>query len=318
MTPSRVKQKVFKTLQGLSDSLSSILLGGALIFSTQAFACPNILEYIDTNCDGSIRFMLTGDSIVRGVGDEEGLGYPKRLKQLVGDSHFKALNLGVPGTTPRELRRSFIRNIDKGGKTTRRTRDIDYTLIQVGTNSYWTGDQPFQVVMQIHRLKKYIERALEERNGTKPIVFTATVPMTERSFQNPFLSDLNTELLRKQGLNVLVRFDKIPVDKLAIRDSLHPGAAGYKRMARRARKGLEKAQPITAEIVTDQDFDNLYDAAEIGIYFTNPTLTDTDEDELSDGEEVLIYKTNPLLSDTDGDGASDYAEIQSGTDPLIP
>lgn len=260
--------------------------------------------------------MLTGDSIVRGVGDEEGLGYPKRLKQLVGDSHFKALNIGVPGTTPRELRRDFIRNIDKGGKTTKRSRMIDYAMIQVGTNSYWTGDQPFQVAMQVFRLKKYLEKALEERNGTKPVIFTATLPLTERAFQNPFIEDVNRELLRKNGLNVKVHFDTIPVEKLGITDSLHPGASGYKRMARKARRGLWRVQNATEEEVRDEDVDQLYDAAEIGVYFTDPALPDTDGDGLTDGEEVLTFKTNPLLSDTDGDGDSDYDEIGNGTDPL--
>jgi lysophospholipase L1-like esterase len=294
-----------------------LCLLSTLFFACRASACPRILEYIDVNCDQLIRFMLTGDSIVRGVGDEEGLGYPKRLKQLVGDSHFKALNIGVPGTTPWALRRDFIRNIDKGGKTTRRSRMIDYAMIQVGTNSYWTGDQPFQVAMQVFRLKKYLERALEERNGTKPVIFTATLPLTERAFQNPFIEDVNRELLRKNGLNVKVRFDTIPVEKLGITDSLHPGASGYKRMARKARRGLVSIQENVAENVRDGDVDQLYDAAEIGVYFTDPTLPDTDGDGLTDGEEVLTFKTSPLLPDTDGDGASDYDEIQSGTDPLL-
>jgi lysophospholipase L1-like esterase len=280
-----------------------------------AMGCPEVIQYLDPNCDGKIRLMITGDSIVRGIGDKKELGYPGRLQELYGDSPFRALNIGVPGATPQVLRRAFIRNIDRGRQTTRFTEDIDYGLIQIGTNNYWSGEKPFQVVMQIYRLKKYLERALEERNGTRPVLFTATVPYTERDYQNPFISELNRELLRKKGLNVLVRFDRIPVSRLKIEDTLHPSGGGYRKMARIAKRGLKRIQRRTTKLFTDGDSDGVYDQAEVGRFLTDPEDSDSDDDLLSDGEELLTYKTNPNNADTDGDEVDDRTEILNGTDP---
>ena len=305
-------------MKGLLRNISAVLTS-TLLFAQIASACPDVLGLLDTNCDSKIRFMVTGDSIVSGIGDPSGSGYPGRLESRISHDSFRVLNLGVPGTTPTRLMRAFVKNIDKGNKTTIRTTDIDYVLIQVGTNSYWDEEEPFRVVMQIVRLKRYIETALEERNGTKPVVFVATVPLTERDYQNPFIRKLNQELRRKKGLNLYVRFDGIPVSKLGIEDTLHPGPPGYRKMANKVRRALfSRAQGRAQKLYKDNDEDGLYDRAEVGRFLTSPTNPDTDEDGLLDSEEVLTYKTNPNLIDTDADTIGDGDEITNGTDPLVP
>lgn len=296
--------------------LASFLLFVAL--PVQSFACPKVLRLLDTNCDSKIRMMITGDSIVSGIGDPRDVGYPGRLETLVGNEDFKALNVGIPGITPTRLMRAFIRNIDRGRETTRKTTDIDYAMIQVGTNSYWDKEEPFQVTMKIYRLKKYLERALLERNGTKPVTFVATVPLTQRDYQNPFLRSLNANLARKKGLNLYVHFDRIPVSQLGIKDTLHPGPKGYTKMARIVRHALyTSAQRKAKKAFKDKDNDGLYDAVEIGRSFTDPLKADSDDDGLSDSEEVLIYKTNPNLVDTDNDSLTDREEVLGGTNPLV-
>lgn len=291
-----------------------------LLTSAQASACPDVLGYVDTNCDGVIRFMLTGDSIVRGIGDEAELGgYPGRLQRLIGSEKFRAINVGVPGADAQTLKRAFIRNIDRGRKTTRSVEDIDFIFTQIGTNGYWRGFTPSQSAMKMLRLIKYLLRALKERNGTLPVYFSSTVPLSERGYQNPFLQELNTELLRMQSrLHLLVRFDTIPVEELDIHDTLHPGAAGYTKMAKLVRSGLKRAQKYARQQFHDRDSDGVYDEAEVGRFLTNPTLADSDGDGLTDGEEILIYKTNPNRVDTDGDSVDDLTELLDGRDPLTP
>lgn len=100
----------------------------------------------------------------------------------------------------------------------------------------------------------------------------------------------------------------------------------------------ETTTTTTADVVyTDTDGDGLTDAAEKGIYLTDPNDADTDDDGLTDGEEVDSrvctepeatededavstgecpqYGTNPNDADTDDDGMSDGQETIEGTDP---
>ncbi|MCI5064820.1 SGNH/GDSL hydrolase family protein [bacterium] len=207
-------------------------------FAATALACPMVAGLVDPTCDEEIRMFFVGDSIVRGVGDPARVGYPRRVEDRIGDPRFTAFNLGIPGIEPGRLRRALIRRIRRGRRFTTAISNADYGFIQVGTNSYWKRQKPFRVVMKIVRLKRYLERELEERNGVPPVLFTAQVPLTEREYQNPFLEELNREIARKKYLNAFVNFGRIPVERLDIQDSLHPGARGYSIMAKQVHRAL--------------------------------------------------------------------------------
>ncbi|MCB0321328.1 MAG: SGNH/GDSL hydrolase family protein [Bdellovibrionales bacterium] len=318
------------TIAVLKTGLSLILAVLPLSFAVPAEgqACPKVAGLIDPDCNGFIRFAITGDSIVKGIGDlhiddrGEPIGYPGLIERRVNLPEFRTLNIGDPGATPRSLLRGFVRYIDKGRITTRKTTDIDYFLIQVGTNSYWDYNRdparntPAQVATQIVRLRKWIIKNLGLRNGYEPIVFTAQVPLTNREYQNPFIRELNSHILRlKKKLNVRVDFSRIPTSVLMLGDDLHP--SNYRPMAALAQRAL--FGPIQVEArkrFVDEDHDGLYDETEPSKFFTDPTLLDTDGDGLSDGEEVLEFETDANAPDTDHDGIDDGVEVTNGTDPL--
>ncbi len=66
----------------------------------------------------------------------------------------------------------------------------------------------------------------------------------------------------------------------------------------------------------DSDGDMLTDEIELYYVGTDPRDDDTDGDGLIDYE--VVFGLNPLNADTDGDGVDDLAEIENGTDPLVP
>ncbi|MCB0353482.1 MAG: hypothetical protein KDD64_08165 [Bdellovibrionales bacterium] len=290
----------------------------AFIGPVVALGCPDIDGLVDYNCDGEIRIAIAGDSIVRGVGDEEEIGYPGRLELLVPG--VKVANIGVPGITCAGLRRGFIRHIDRGKETTRKTRDIDYFLVECGTNDYWNRNPASFTTRDIRRLKKYLEKKLREMYGVSPIVVTSTLPPTKRDFQNPFLAEVNS-LLRQNPryFGVEIFFDRFDTSIISD-DLLHPNGAGYQRMARyvKGRVQHKLSSRLAAKKRHDRDNDGIFDELEPLRFSTDPTKTDTDGDTLSDGDEVFVYFTDPLNEDSDGDEISDGEEIEKGTDPNTP
>lgn len=290
----------------------------AFVGPVVALGCPDIDGLVDYNCDGEIRVAITGDSIVRGVGDEKLFGYPGRLERLL--PAITVSNIGVPGITCARLRRDFMQNLAKGRITTKKTRDIDYFVIQCGTNDYWNRQPASFTTREIRRLKKYLERELQTLYGVSPIVVSATLPPTKRAFQNPFLSEVN-QLLRKRkkayGLQLFFdRFDESIISD----DLLHPNGRGYQQMARYVRSRLMRkiSGKLALSNRSDLDEDGLFDELETLLFNTDPLLADSDGDTLLDGDEVFVFKTNPLNPDTDGDGRLDQEEIEAGTNPLVP
>ena len=87
--------------------------------------------------------------------------------------------------------------------------------------------------------------------------------------------------------------------------------------------GLEVNQyilnPLSQDIGTDSDEDELSNIIEVDNYYTNPLNPDTDGDTITDGDEVLQYLTNPLSGDSDDDGMPDnYEIIYDSLDPNDP
>ncbi len=289
--------------------------------SSLLLACPTIDGYVDYNCDGQIRIAITGDSIVKGVGDERELGgYPGRLENKL---NVIVENIGVPGASARQLLRDYKRNIDRGKRTTRKTKNLDYLFIEVGTNDYWDYRNRDTAIgltpRNIRRLKDYLETKLAEKWNVAPLVVVSTLPPVRRDYQQPFINSVN-KLIRKQRrkLNLKVFFDRLPQNIIG-EDNLHPNAKGYQQMAKVVKRTYKKTvQKNALRTRHDLDQDGLYDEVEELLFETSPELADTDSDTIGDGDEVFEYETDPTLSDTDGDGYPDNEELENGSDPSDP
>jgi len=221
----------------------------ALLIPALVAACPLVDELVDYNCDGVLRYAIAGDSIVRGVGDERNLGgYPGRLDRRL--EFVTVNNLGTPGITSLRLYRRFLRNIDKGRPLTVRTQDLDLLIIQVGTNDFWLRRPVNFTFRNIRRLKNFLEEHLTMRDGASPYVVVSTIPPTRRSFQQPFIDDVNRRLLgNARNLNAFMRLHNFNTTILS-GDDLHPNASGYNVMARRVERRIKG--PITKRMLEAQ------------------------------------------------------------------
>ncbi len=274
-----------------------LLALAALSTTASALACPRINGLIDLNCDGKVKIAATGDSIVRGVGDNIGTpdssGWVFRLKEFFPDAKIR--NIGVSGTTSQRLRRLFIKNVLPGKEAYNELDGADYILIEVGTNEYWDKLPISHTVVGIKRLIKTLKSFYSSTFFLpEPIVVVATPPVSRRSFQNPFLENLAEELLAlKNKLNVLIKFHELG-EGIIGKDALHPGPSGYAKMAKLVSKVVTgKLQQEAEDLRPDSDGDGIFDLFEPA-FGTDPTLPDSDSDGALDGTEIFVSFTDPL------------------------
>ena len=263
-----------------------------------AFACPKIGGLIDYNCDQDAKLAFTGDSIVFGVGDtanENQGGYVLRTQEAFHAADV--VNLGVPGVTSKRLLTGFKRNLKKKrGITVRKSKDADFVLIQVGVNDYWEGGSPERVITNIKRLVQLLRTELKKDLGIEPVIAICTLTPTLRSFQKPFVDEVNALLLRfsSSSLPVKVRFDNLNSAYIS-EDGLHPTSSGYDAMAALVDAYIAgDLQTALKKKRVDADADGIYDIFESSRFGTDPTLTDTDGDGVKDGIEVFKRGTDPL------------------------
>jgi lysophospholipase L1-like esterase len=306
--------------------LFKFLLAIALVswrFCSPAAACPRIHHLVDFNCDQSIKYTVTGDSIVYGTGDtvngNQG-GYVLRLSQSMPGVHF--VPVGVRGVTTMNLYRTFKKVLGpkSSSETKQRIHGSDLILIDVGRNDYWSKLPVGLTVRNINRIVNELKAYFDESEGVSPYIVVATLLPTKRGFQRGFIDGVNALLLKDSSPHfpVYVRFDEVDVSLISS-DGLHPTSNGYTEMADIAANYLKNdAQKQMAALRPDSDHDGVYDLFERKKFGTDPNKADTDGDGLSDGDEIFKYHTDPLNPDTDGDGFSDGAEVAAGSDPLNP
>ncbi len=286
-------------MKAISRITSVLLVGLSVTYS--AFACPKIDTLIDYNCDGKIKIAITGDSIVRGVGDTtiESEGYIERLREEFPSAQIE--NLGVPGITSAQLLRAFKKLLKKNGPTAIKSENADLFVIQVGPNDYWKKEDPALTVRNIKRVMKYLKENVGTDVQSSPLFVVTTLLPTKRAFQAPFIKRVN-ELLLKQSSKafpVKIRFDKLPPTILS-EDGLHPSPEGYDAMAALMSKYVKKDLPKLERLrAKDLDRDGVYDYFETVRFLTSPLLQDTDGDGVSDGQEIFYYQTDPLLFTTE-------------------
>jgi lysophospholipase L1-like esterase len=276
-------------------------------------ACPLIDGLIDFNCNQTHKVVITGDSVVAGIGDTENKdrgGYPKRLSALLPNS--SVLNVGVSGLTTGQVLRNY-----RTGDFLSRSKNADILIIDAGRNDCRDNLPTSVSVKNIKRLVKLVRKKIGLTLHSPPFVVVAT-QIPNRDDRRSCVEALNRELLRQRSKRfpVYLRFDRMSASVLSS-DGLHPDSAGYSRMAKKAAKFIQKrVQALSAKQRLDADSDNVYDHFETERYLTDPTQPDTDSDGLVDGDELFIHGTEPLIADTDGGGINDGNEVSNGTDPL--
>jgi lysophospholipase L1-like esterase len=276
------------------------LWAAATVPAAPSSACPLVLKgLIDWNCDGKFKIFFTGDSIVSGAGDSlhhDWGGYPLRVQQ-----HFPraaTVNYGIRGITSGGLLRNFISNLHRKGRNgiKQQLRNSDIVIIDVGRNDYWDETSPGSVVRNIARMVEVIREFVAGTGETVPFVVVTTLVTNARSFQKPYVDEINRLLLhyRSSKLPVQIRFDGMSSSLLG-GDGLHPTSEGYDYLAGVVLKFLKgHGQELMAARRRDRDADGIYDLFEREKFDTDPDSPDTDGDGLSDGQEVFELLTDPL------------------------
>ena len=277
----------------------------ALLFCTvsSAVACPTIGidEFVDFTCDQRFRVSFVGDSIVRGVGDRVNRnrgGYVKRLNELYGDNRetIRFFNLGIPGITTTRLLRELKENLNNSTApiARRKTTDVDIVIIDVGRNDFFKEMPASFSVRNIRRIVKTLRREISKR-GVTPFIVVSTLIPTNRGFQQPFVDEINRQLLQFQSKNLPthLHMDRLPVRFISA-DNLHPSSRGFDRLTEIIFKFLtDRASKLMKAERKDKDKDNIFDRFEPG-FGTSAKKQDTDGDSISDGDELFVLESNPL------------------------
>jgi len=281
---------------------NGLLFASLLVGSNASFACPQNGALVDYNCDGQIKYVFTGDSIVAGKGDTRRQGYVGRLASSL--PNVKLQNLGIGGMRAYQLVAAFrTKHRDHSdGNMLKKSDHADFVMIDVGRNDYLGKKTPPQVIREIRRLVNFLSNELGNSDGTPPLIAVATLlPVSSvRGQLQTFAREVNKLLLREKQnsrLPVIIRFDRIP-SALISRDGLHPSPAGFIAMTEMVDTFVrtELQNEMHARRL-DSDGDGTYDIFEVIKYFTNPSIWDTDQDGVNDGEEIFIRGTNPRVAD---------------------
>lgn len=299
------------------------LYGLLIATADMVHACPRIGGLVDFNCDGVHKIVVTGDSVVRGVGDlrnNNNGGYVKRIARKLKKS--QVINLGMPGFQSGQLLMTLKQKLrsHRTNKIQTQLADVDLLIIDIGRNDFFTGDPVSFTIRNLKRMVRFLRIQLGTGSKTPPDIMIATLIPTKRGFQRPFIEELNTMLLEmtSDDLPVNLRFDMLEPEIISV-DGIHPDAEGYQAIAAVALDFVKiTAQDLAAAKRPDNDNDGIYDMFERAKYTCDPELPDTDNDGLKDGEEAFDYETDPIQADSDGDTYSDGAEVTAGSNPLDP
>ena len=273
-----------------------IALATCLSFLDAAGACPLIDGLVDYNCDQKVRITITGDSFVRGIGDNsrKGGGYVRRLNDDYPNA--QVLGIGVPGITTARLLESLKKNFLRNSSAKKRSVDTDLYIIDVGRNDFWVDQSPALTVRNIRRIVSFIRSEVKKVSGVAPLVGVATLAPTTRGYERAFIEEVNAQLIagRSNAIPVYLRMDTLDLSLISY-DGLHPSALGYDALAAIARDyvtHIAKSQQLSKR--PDSDDDGIYDSFERRRFGTDPKVSDTDGDGYLDGQEVFLDHSDPL------------------------
>lgn len=188
----------------------------AFLIPVIAQACPNISGIKDRNCDGKLKIVIIGDSVVYGwIGastPDEYHSYPDYVRDTTG---AEVVSYGIPGITARGLNDAITGRVDFNG--------ADYGIIDVGRNGVYVGDSFSSTAYDIRRLSAKLKTLV----GSQALVTASFMLKSLRPEVQEFNTALNRKLvdMRSDNFNVLVRFNQLPTSVLS-GDNLHPSYEG--------------------------------------------------------------------------------------------
>lgn len=172
--------------------------------------------------------IVTGDSIVSGVGDSVPGGYVTRIQ--LKNSKNKFINQGVAGIASYDLYRRYFKALHatNPSKLKSEVQKSNKIFIDVGRNDYWSRRSPNYTVKNILKLKYLL------LTHSKARVYINCLLPTLRVYQKNFLNIINKSICTNNS----PRFDKLPI-KYLHKEGLHPTSVGYGYLANILNKFLK-------------------------------------------------------------------------------
>jgi lysophospholipase L1-like esterase len=207
------------------------------------------------NKKGSIMIVSLGDSITRGVGDDEGQGYVRRVKETLEkdyDQSSTISNLAVSGAKTSDL------VVQLNNKSVQEAiHSADTIMLSIGGNDLFPGaEQLNQQFLQSYRpdektFQKNLQaifHQLRKQNQSAPIyAFGYYNPFhnvegldASSSFVSKWNEILEQTVLQLDNAYVIPTFDLFynEEEKYLYTDHFHPNKAGYIEMANRLSKKI--------------------------------------------------------------------------------
>ncbi|MBU5352328.1 GDSL-type esterase/lipase family protein [Paenibacillus silvae] len=214
--------------------------------------------------DGKIRMAVIGDSLARGTGDDEGLGFVRRAGNLLKDEGYDVQvlnNLGVNGLRTDAL----LKKLDEQG-VKYVLQQSNFILLSIGANDLFQGGQVLQgedpptaekLAAALPETSKRLQEILKKVKAINPEAQILYIGL-----YNPFG---NVKELEKPGnavvaawneaaMSILNNEDKMTLvptfdlfenhlDEYLSSDHFHPNAQGYQQMAVRIAQEYQGEKP---------------------------------------------------------------------------
>ncbi|MBR2563317.1 MAG: lysophospholipase [Paenibacillus sp.] len=219
--------------------------------------------------DGKIRMAVIGDSLARGTGDDEGLGFVRRAGNLLKDKGYDVQvlnNLGVNGLRTDAL----LSKLDEQG-VKYVLQQSNFILLSIGANDLFQGGQVLQgedpptaekLAAALPETSKRLQEILKKVKEINPNAHIAYIGL-----YNPFG---NVKELEKPGnavvaawndaaMSILNNEDKMTLvptfdlfenhlDEYLSSDHFHPNGQGYQQIAVRIAQEYQGNTPAEGSV----------------------------------------------------------------------
>lgn len=232
--------------------LKSILLVASITGLSSAHAdCSSDSGLPDLNCDGSVKVVALGDSLVTGVGDKKlrgNGGYVVRTRNrlplltLIGHGQaglrtgqlLKRLQASFAGTAYQEIAGDLL--------------DADLISIDIGRNDRWLFGPPKKAFRNLERIRALIKQQVQNQADFTPVITLSVLLLPNRGSQAPWVKELNSHIMRSHSTNdpADLRFDKVS-KRLLSSDNLHPTSKGYNALSKVYSRYIITAYPRHAQ-----------------------------------------------------------------------